>query len=118
MSSKPKLLVVELKTNRETACEIAGTRESLRLLAQDLSAALDEVPDQESVPYLLLPGWEQRTFESWQDGFIFRVEPDIEAYVKNRPIPRRIGPWLQAIFGILLVALVLIGLRTVWSWIF
>jgi hypothetical protein len=117
MSPNAKHLVVELQTDRETACQITGTRESLRQLAQDLIAAVDEIPEQASVPYLHLPGWKQQTFESWQDGFFFRVEPDLAAYIKQRPLPKRISSWLQAVFGVLLVALVLIGLRTVWLWI-
>jgi|KBSSwiStaDraftv2_1062776.scaffolds.fasta_scaffold376410_2 hypothetical protein len=119
MSSTPKKLVVELERHRETACQITGTRESLRLLAQDLSKALDEIPEQAAVSYLHLPGWEQHTFETYEDGFFFRVEPDLNVYIEQRRSSRsRILPWLHGAFGIILVALALIGLRAVWLWIF
>jgi len=119
MNSGKRFLVVELKSNRETACQITGTRESLRLLAQDLSKALDETPEQTVAPYLHLPGWEQHTFAAWQDGFFFRVEPDLAAYIEQRRASySRSLPWLPGVFVVIVIAFALIGLRAVWLWIF
>jgi hypothetical protein len=114
-----KQLVVELKSSRETACQITGTREGLRLLAQDLSKAFDEIPDQSAVSYLQLPGWEQHTFDAYEDGFFFRVEPDIAGYLEQQRRSRsRVLPWIHGALVVIVVALALIGLRAVWLWIF
>lgn len=120
MSSNPKQLVVELERKREAVCKIVGTRESLLLLARDLSAAAQQLPERmTSSESIHLPGWEQQTVEAWEDGVVFRAEPDLTAYLEQRRASRsRILPWLHGSFGVTLVALALIGLRAVWLWIF
>src|SRR5438093_13387670 len=120
MSTNPKQLVVELQKKREAVCKIVGTRESLLLLAHDLSAAAQARPERmTSSQFVHLPGWEQNTLDAWEDGVVFEAQPDIVAYLeKRRASSSRILPLLHAAFGVILVALALIGLRAVWLWIF
>ena len=120
MSSNPKQLVVEFEQAREKTCKIVGTRESLLLLARDLSAVAHELPEPMVRPQLLdLVGWEQHTLHVREDGIVFQAQPDLAPYLAQRRASRsRIWPWLRPALGAILVALALIGLRTVWFWIF
>ena len=45
MSSNPKQLVIELEKRREAVGRIVSTRESLLLLAHDLSTAFQQLPE-------------------------------------------------------------------------
>src|SRR3974390_2774956 len=113
MPPNPKQLVVELEKKRETACKIVGTRESLILLAGDLANAAQELPERITGSCLLsLPGWDQHTLETWEDGVVFQAEPDLAGYLdRSRASRRRASHWLGAALGVVLFALALIGLR-------
>ena len=120
MTSNRKQLVVELEGNRETVCKIVGTRESLLLLAGDLSKAAEELPEHMTESRRLpLPGWGQQTLEIWEDGVVFQAEPDLAAYLERcRAARSRVLPWLRGVIGVILVALALIGLRALLLWRF
>jgi len=120
MSSNPKQLLIDIEENRETVCRIVGTKQSLLLLAQDLSVAAQQLPERvTSSQVVQLPGWEQQTLQTWEDGIIFQAEPDLAAYVQRRCASRsRLLPWLHGVLGVILIALAFIGLRTVWFWVF
>jgi hypothetical protein len=120
MSSNPRQLIVEFEHGREKTCKIVGTREGLLLLGKDLTTAAQELPEPMTRSHFVhLPGWEQHTLHVSEDGVVFEAQPAIEAYLSQRRSSRsRILPWLQTVFGVLLVGLALIGLRTLWLWIF
>jgi len=120
MSPNPKQLVVEIEKQRETYFKIVGSRESLLLLAHDLSAAAQELPEPLTrSQHMRLAGWEQHRLEAWEAGFFFQAEPDVAAYLEKRRASRsRSLRWVHPVLGVIGVALALIGLRTVWLWIF
>ncbi|MES2981348.1 MAG: hypothetical protein V4727_03460 [Verrucomicrobiota bacterium] len=121
MSAISRKLVVEVISCREFACKISGTKNDLRLFAEDLIKAIEQTPDMDKDSTVNLTGWEQHTFDNYDEGFYFSVQPDIESYIAEKE-QKRISEKKSEIWVILLIivflAISLIGFGTVISWLF
>jgi hypothetical protein len=120
MSQSTKKLVIEFESGRERMCKIVGTREGLHALADDLAALAEELPKPlTNSKRLFLSGWQQDDIEETEVGVYFQAEPDLDAYLSQKRKARsRILSWLRILFGLILVALVIIGFRTLVLWKF